>query len=92
MQWNNNYTEDDDYEDDEFHEIALMVLFPRRRKVFQRRRNYFEVLNDDEFFDRFRLFKSTVMFVIDKIRNQIWLVFEYSSYIQCIHKTCFEIT
>lgn len=62
---------DEEYGDEEFDELAIQVLFPRRAKVFRARKNHFLELRDDEFFDRFRLSKPTVQYIVDKIRDKI---------------------
>jgi len=68
----NNITDDDsDYEDDEFNNLALLLYFPRRLRVFRPRLDHFTYWKDDEFFNRFRLSKNTVNFLVDFIGDRI---------------------
>lgn len=43
----------------------------RRRKVYKNRSNYYEELDDQEFFRRFRLTKPSVRLVLDRINAEI---------------------
>lgn len=51
---------DSDFEDDEFENMAILMAFPRRQRIFRPRIDHFTWWRDDEFFDRFRLSKNTV--------------------------------
>lgn len=67
-----NFFEDDtDFEDEEFENLAVLIVFPRRQKIFRTRINHFASWRDDEFFDRFRLSKSTVRFIVDLIGDHL---------------------
>lgn len=63
--------DDFDDSDEDYMELVVLRCFPRRRKILQPRRDYFECLPDEDFFQRFRLSKSTVQFIIDKLRGAI---------------------
>ncbi|KAL6977982.1 hypothetical protein U1Q18_050572, partial [Sarracenia purpurea var. burkii] len=71
MEWNYLSSEDSDSEDEDFLELVLLIQFPRRRKIFHQRKDYFNELPDEDFFQRFRLSKTTVQFLIEKLRDQI---------------------
>ena len=43
----------------------------RRRRVFLRRPDFFQELNDEKFYRRFRFSKDTVRYIIDLIRDEI---------------------
>ncbi len=45
----------DSEEEDEFEELAQLVLFPRAKKKFFYLSSYFEELNDKKFEERFQL-------------------------------------
>lgn len=62
---NNNIDSDDD------EEILLYVVRPRKPKVFKTRRDYFTELDDEQFFCRFRLTKTTVLVLLNCIENKI---------------------
>lgn len=62
---------DSDFEDDEFENMAILMAFPRRQRIFRPRIDHFTWWRDDEFFDRFRLSKNTVRFVVDMISDHI---------------------
>lgn len=49
------------------------VVFIRRPKVYKERRNYFDILDDVEFFNRFRLTKQTVENILQQINHSIRL-------------------
>lgn len=69
---NDNYFEDDtDFEDEEFDHLAEMIAFPRQQRIFRPRTDHFNWWRDDEFFNRFRLSKNTVRFIVDLIGDQI---------------------
>lgn len=64
--------QDQDLTDDEdFVEFAMLVAFPRRRKMFLQRSNHFVKWRDDQFFNRFRLSKNSVYYVLDHIKERI---------------------
>lgn len=65
-----NIYEDEDSEE-EFVDMMLHIAFPRRPKIFRKRVDYFTELRDNEFFDRFRLSKDAVLYVVNKIRSKI---------------------
>lgn len=56
-----------DFEDKQFDNLALIIDFPRRRKIFRPRTDYFSWWWNDEFFDRYKLSKNIVRFIIDLI-------------------------
>lgn len=62
----NNMTDDED-----FMELALLVAFSRKRKMFLERPNHFTKWRDEQFFNRFRLPKNTVYFILDHIKERI---------------------
>jgi len=62
----NNMTDDED-----FMELALLVAFPRKRKMFLERPNHFTKWRDEQFFNRFRLSKNTVYFILDHIKERL---------------------
>ncbi|XP_050065881.1 putative nuclease HARBI1 [Aphis gossypii] len=62
----NNMTDDED-----FMELALLVDFPRKRKMFLKRPNHFTKWRDEQFFNRVRLSKNTVYFILDHIKERI---------------------
>ncbi len=57
------------YED--FLEFALLITFPRKRRIFQYRTNHFEMYDDGDFFTRFRLSKTIVHFILNIIQDKI---------------------
>lgn len=63
--------DDSDFEDEEFENLAILVAFPRQLKVFRSRIDHFTNWRDNEFFDRFRLSKYTVRFLVDLISDRI---------------------
>lgn len=63
--------DDSDFEDEEFNDLAILVAFPRRQRIFRTRVDHFTTWRDDEFFDRYRLSKNTVRFIVDLIRDRI---------------------
>lgn len=46
-------------------------IFIRRRKVYKRRENYLETLDDIEFFHRFRITKHTFNILLDRIKDEV---------------------
>lgn len=50
---NNIMDDDSDNEDDEFNNLALLLYFPIRRRVFKPRSDHFTYWRDDVFFNRF---------------------------------------
>lgn len=58
-------------DDEDFLEFALLIQFPRNRKIIRQRPDHFEKWRDFEFLERFRLSKNTVRFIIDKLRGAI---------------------
>lgn len=67
-----NFTDDDsDYEDEEFNNLALLLYCPRRLRVFKLRPDHFTYWRDDEFFNRYRLSKNTVHFLVELIGERI---------------------
>jgi len=65
------YVEDSDFEDEEFENLAMLLAFPMRQRIFRPRTDHFTWWRDDEFFDRFRLSKSTVRYIVDMISDRI---------------------
>lgn len=63
----NSFEDDTDFEDEEFDHLA----FPRQQRIFRPRIDHFNWWRDDEFFNRFRLSKNTVRFIVDLIGDQI---------------------
>ncbi len=55
----------------DFLELSLLISFARKRKVFRRRANHFRIWNDKEFYDRFRLSKYVVKYVLSLIEDKI---------------------
>lgn len=60
---------------------SVLVAF-RRQRIYRLRTDHFARWRDDEFFDRFRLSKRTVSYIVDLIRDRIsshtdWYVFTY---------------
>lgn len=43
----------------------------RRPKIYRARPNYFEKFEDLDFFRRYRLSKSTVLFILEKIEHKL---------------------
>lgn len=66
MDENENITDDED-----FMELALLVTFPRNKKKFRKRPDHFSKWNNQEFYDRFRLSKTTVKYVLGLIEEKI---------------------
>lgn len=62
---------DSDFEDDEFNHLAIMIAFPRSQRIFRPRTDHLSWWRDDEFFNRFRLSKTTVRFIVDLIGDRI---------------------
>ncbi len=58
-------------DDEDFMDVAVIIAFPRRRKVIRPRPDHFTIWRNDEFVDRFRLSKNTTWFLIDRLRNTI---------------------
>jgi hypothetical protein len=58
-------------EEEDFNNLVLMLTFPRKKRVFRERPNYFTIYHEDEFLDRFRLPKNSVRFLFSKIGEQI---------------------
>lgn len=59
-------------DDEDFVDVVEMLGNVRRKHPhFQERKNYFDILTDDEFIQRFRLSKQVSRFVIERIREQI---------------------
>lgn len=52
-------------------EIAEFNMIIRNEKIFRKRKNYFELFNEDEFLKRFRLKKQTVENVLEEIHHEI---------------------
>ena len=52
LQWNDIIESEE--EDEDFHNLAMLVLFPRKKKQYQERKDYFQ-LDDEEFFLDFAL-------------------------------------
>lgn len=52
-------------DDEDFMELALLISFPRKRKMFLERLHNFTKWRDDRFFNRFLLFKHSVYFILD---------------------------
>ena len=65
------FENDSDFSDDEFDHMALIIAFPKRQRIFRPRIDHFTAWIDDEFFDRFRLSKNTVRFIVDLIGDKI---------------------
>lgn len=60
----------DPEEDEDFKELANLILSPRAVRRFPERFNYF-LLSDDHFLQRFRLSKDVVRYLVNKIGNEI---------------------
>jgi len=65
------YQIDDSDSEEEFIDLMLHVTYPRRPKKYRHRPCYFQELGNHEFLDRFRLSKEAVLFIVNKIRNEI---------------------
>ena len=66
------YGMNDEFSDDEdFQILADLVLFPRERQRFGRRMNHFLYWTDGEFFNKFRLSKICVRYLIDRLHRQL---------------------
>lgn len=63
----NLYEEDDD----DFLEFAALIAFPRRPQIYRQRPDHFTIWRENEFFDRFRMSKNTVRFILHLIENRI---------------------
>lgn len=57
--------------DESFMQLALLVTFPRKRKMFLQRHNHFRKWRNEQFLARFRFSKETVRFILQKIRHRI---------------------
>lgn len=68
---NFEYEDDSDFEDEEFENLALLLAYPRQQRIFRHRTDHFTWWRDDEFFDRFRLSKDTVRFIVNLIEDRI---------------------
>lgn len=66
-QFNNNFISSSSSSEDE-EEIVL-----RRPKIYRKRINYFEIFDEQDFFDRFRLRKATAEFLLHRIEHMIQL-------------------
>jgi len=62
---------EDHIEEAEFNDLVLMHYFPRKKRIFRERRNYFDYYDDYDFLQRFRLPKICVRFITEKIADQI---------------------
>jgi len=58
-------------DDEDFMEFALLIAFPRKKKVFHERPNHFQKWNQREFFARFRLSKLTTQYILGLIEDKI---------------------
>jgi len=67
----NFFEPDSDIEDDDFNDLMVMIAFPRRQRNFRQRADHFTHWRDNEFFDRYRLSKTTVRFIINLIGDRI---------------------
>ncbi|XP_065200775.1 putative nuclease HARBI1 [Planococcus citri] len=67
------YSDDDENltSDEDFQELVYKIAFPRRKKKFRHRIDHFVEWNEQEFLDRFRLSKSTVMYLVEKLKSKI---------------------
>lgn len=61
----------DIFESDDDEEIVMYIARPRRPKVFKTRSDYLNNLDDEQFFYRFRLTKSTVIIILNQIEEVI---------------------
>lgn len=66
-----DFENDLDFDDDEFDHLALISAFPRRQQIFRPRIDQFTAWREDKFFNRFRLSKNTVRFLVDLIGDKI---------------------
>lgn len=72
MMYNNSSSEDaSDFEDEDFDQLIVMIAFPKKPRIFRPRKDHFTYWRDDEFFNRFRLSKNTVRFIVDLIGDRI---------------------
>lgn len=59
-------------DDEDFVEMVEMLGNVRRQQPqFRERKNYFVILTDNEFIQRFRLSKQVTSYVVERIREQI---------------------
>jgi hypothetical protein len=63
----NNFTSSSSSSEDE-EEIVL-----RRPKIYRKRKHYFQLYDELDFFDRFRLRKATTQFLLQQIEHMIQL-------------------
>lgn len=69
MHFNDHF--ENDFDDEEFDDLAILIAFPRQQRVFRPRTDHFNWWRDHEFFDRFQLSKYTVRFLVDLISDRI---------------------
>ncbi|XP_008185268.1 putative nuclease HARBI1 [Acyrthosiphon pisum] len=55
----------------DFDQLIVMIAFPRNPRIFRPRKHHFTYWRDDEFFNRFRLSKNTVRYIVDIIGDRI---------------------
>lgn len=67
----NDYFNDSDDDDDDFEELVVHLAFPVNTRIIRKRSDHFHRWSAQEFFDRFRLSKEVVKFVLDLIEEQI---------------------
>lgn len=65
------YEEDYITDDDDVMELAVIVAFPRKKKMFLERPNHFTKWRGEQFFNRFRLSQPTVYFILNHIKERI---------------------
>lgn len=58
-------------DDEDFLEMVRLAMPPRIRKTYRARPDNFNVWNDGQFLERFRLTKPTVRFIVDQIAPNI---------------------
>ncbi|CAI6346974.1 unnamed protein product [Macrosiphum euphorbiae] len=82
----NFFESDSDIEDDDFNDLMVMIVFPRRQRNFRQRADHFTHWRDDEFFDRYRLSKTSVRFIINLIGDRICSRTDWNHAVSSEHK------
>lgn len=73
--------------DEDFMEMAMIIAFPRKRKMFLERPNHFTKWRDKQFFNRFRLPKKCVYFMLNYIKEHISSSTRYSIQVYMLNST-----
>lgn len=62
---------EEDCDDEQFSILVFLHAFPRGQRVRRPRKDHLTWWRDNEFFNRFRLSKSTVRFIVRLIHDSI---------------------